>query len=353
MAEWRQGKNMLTCSNLGMTIHFEMNEDFDLEKVHKDSLKLCEWLMFGPWDKEILRDYTWTRKRSGDNIGLAYSGGVDSTAALTLLDFHEGLYLFYMQRHGIEKTLMNQANPLESIRLVEEIRGQEVVKIKTDFEKVRHFLGNKINGFSTDLCVLIGSILMADQYKIGYLACGQMLESTWLQHGYEYRDFKESGYWKRHTDVFESAGFKLYFPVHACSEVLTSKIAESGRYYGVGNPCLRSSLGGRACMNCYKCFRKQMIGGKQLPVNPDALRQITNDKIKQGASLVYAYNKFGFYEHNLEKYKGVDYSFLEDYYAPALELVPEEWRPQLEAELSKYASPMEFDLSKFEWKQND
>jgi len=353
MAEWKQSGTVLTCRNLGMTVNFDLNKDFDLDKVHKDTLKLCEWLMFGPWDKEILKDYTWTRKRSGDNIGLAYSGGVDSTAALTLLDFHKGLYLFYMQREGIDDTIMKQANPLESIRLVEEIRQQEVTVVKTDFEKIRMFLEKKMCGFSTDLCVLIGAILMADQYKIGYLACGQMMESTWLRNGYEYRDFKESGYWKRHTAIFEKAGFKLYFPVHACSEILTSKIAESGRYYGVGNPCLRSHLGGRSCMNCYKCFRKQMILGNQIPVNPDTLNQIKKDKIKQGASLVYAYNKFNFYEHNLEKYKDLDYSFLEDYYAPSLELIPEEWRPQLEAELSKYASPMEFDLSKFEWKQND
>jgi len=359
MAEWNQEtigespSKRLKCSHMGADVFFDLPVDFDLARVHPDTLKLCEWLMFSPWDKEIIKGYEWTRKPTGNNIGLAYSGGVDSTAALTLLDSHKGLYLFYMQRDGINDKVMRQANALESIRLVEEIRQQGVVRVKTNFEIVRSKLDDKPIGFSTDLCVLIGAILMSDFYGIKYLSCGQMLESTYLAHGYEYRDFKESGYWKRHAKVFEKAGFKLYFPVHGCSEILTSKIAEAGRYYGIGNACLRSDLGGRACMNCYKCFRKQMILGKQIPVNKDTLNKITMDKIKQGASLIYAYNKFGFYEHHLEKYKGVDYSFLEDYYAPALDLIPKEWRQVLEIEMTKYANIMEFDLSKFKWGCNN
>lgn len=337
----------------GVDVNFKLPGQYFIDRVHPDILKLVEWLVFGPWDEDLIKGYKWSRKPVGRGIGLAFSGGVDSTAALTLLDGYDQLHLSYINREDVTDRVLRQQNAYQAILQVQMISGRDTLRIKTDMEKVRTILDTKPLGYSTDLCVLIGSILKAEDLGIKYLSTGMMLESTYLQRGYTYRDFLKTDYWITHSEIFKKAGFELLFPVIPCSEVLTSKIAESGRYYGVGNSCMRSNVGGRHCMNCYKCFRKSLIQGKLIPLNREAIAKMSEEHIKQGASLIHAYTKLrkstGQTVDLLEKYEDVDYSFLEGYYEKALECIPKTFRASLKESLERYSKPMEYDLSKFKW----
>lgn len=345
-------ENRLNFEKDGIKVYFTVPDFIEIDKIHPDILKLAEWLMFSPWDETILDNHQFSRKTEGNAIGLAYSGGMDSTAALTLLERMGMTILTYMQREGVDDTIMKQEGPLYTFQMAEKIRQAPGFIFKTDFEKIRQIKENKMIGFSTDLCVLIGSLFIADHFGIKYLATGMMLESTYIKGGYEYRDFVASDYWKKHTEIFRKAGFELLFPVIPCSEIVTTKIAESGRYYGIGNSCLRSSVGGRGCMNCYKCFRKNMINGKLIPLNKESAIKMSQEHIKQGASLIHACNKHGFKVPLLDRYTNWDLSYLEGYYATALECIPEELRDRLGYLLEQFVPPMEFDLRQFKWGEN-
>jgi hypothetical protein len=62
--------------------------------------------------------------------------------------------------------------------------------------------------------------------------------------------------------------------------------------------------------------------------------------LKQGASLIYAMNKYNLDIPPLAEYKGMDLSWLEHYYSPAIDMIPIEYRDYLTAELNKYTTPM-------------
>ena len=354
-ARWHQDKtyqeNRIYLEKHGILIYFVVPEWLELKNIHKDCLKLVEYLLFEPWDKDMLKYYLFTRSPKGKAIGLAYSGGCDSNAALTLLNDYPELKVFYIQRDNISDGVMTQENPINIMKQVSKIRNEEVYRIKTNMEAIIKLEQGSWVGFSTDLAVLVGAILTADYLGIKYLSCGMMLESTYLQKGYTYRDFATSDYWKKWQSVFKEAGFELLFPVVPCSEICTNKISDSGIFKNISVSCLRSKELGKGCDNCYKCFRKKLIKGELLPVNDDAKRYIKQDHIKQGASLIYAMNHGKFKIEGLEKYSDLDYSFLEGYYEKALEIIPKKMKPFIKEQLEKYVKPMNYKLEEFKWKE--
>lgn len=350
---WTQKSNTLFCSYNKVEVFFNFpdNINISLEKIHPDLLKVAEWLIFGPWIPSLLKDHKWTRSSSNQcGVGLSYSGGVDSTAALTILEgMNIPLELFYLQRDIQNRTSLKQENPLHSISEVEKITGKRIHIIKTNFEIVRSiFPPKRMVGFSTDLSILIGQVLTADIFNIKYLSCGMIMETAYFHNGVyhdnSFRDFNKSSYWETRSTIFKNAGFELFFPTIGCAEILATKILNAGKFNKAANSCVRSTVSGQGCMKCYKCFRKNAIEGKLIPIDSETAKYLDNPILKTGMSLIYAYNKYSLNIPQMSKYKGLLFDFLEQYYPYAIELTPTELRDAHEKELKKYASPITIDI---------
>lgn len=329
--KFKQVGNMLYVTHLDITTEFEMPEYFNINDVSDDLKTLSLICLFYPLDKELI-NYNFSREVSGNKIGLAYSGGVDSTAAYCLLP-KDKIFLFHHKRIIVSKSMYKHDNPIYVIKNL----PQDVLLINSDLEEIRLKSGASV-GFLNDFSFFGGFVLLADYLGIKYLSTGMMLESTYIYKGYIYRDFHNSDYFKFWFNLFESANLPLFFPCLPCSEILTNEIVKRNNI--ISESCIRG-IDGKGCNKCYKCFRKNIINKKLLnnySESKEIIRFITNRPIKQGASLIYAINKYGFNIPEVSEYKNMELSWLEQYFEYTLLSIPVEYRKYLKNELYKYST---------------
>jgi len=310
--------------------YFVMPDNFKLSDVHPDLLRLCEFILI-PQDKQ---PHKFTRQ-PGKGVGVAFSGGTDSSAAYCLLrDLNP--HLFYLMRDGIKPTIMKHDNPLK----VFSDNNIDVHCMKTNSELLRLNHAPEV-GFVTDYHVSIPLILLADQYDLGCMCTGTMLGSTFLWKGYQYREFEETGHWKYWGGLFKQAGLQMFMPVMPCSEILTSSIVQQSGFQS--ESCARGC--GKPCLKCYKCFRKQAISGIKLDsyIGTPIQGSLKQRPLKQGASMIQANNKFHLGIAELKEYETLDMSWTERYYARGIELAPERYQKHLTARLNQYADAMTSD----------
>ena len=325
---WKQEGNKALIEFPKGEVYFIMPDKWKLSETHPDLLKLTEYLLFSPYYPIDLYNYKFTRK-PGKKIGLAFSGGVDSTAAMQLLP--ENTELVYNQREGFENTAMKQDNALRMFKKMK----RNVWEIKSNQEIVNELFGSK-RGYSTDYCVGLGVILMADMLDLGYFATGQMMESTFIKSGTNFRSFEKTRFWNEMNRFFGNTGLTLLGPTFSCSEVVTNKIVEVGEFKGLAQSCVRG-MGGKGCDLCYKCFRKNLIRGKIINANSWEIDYYLKKRpLKQGSSLIYAMNKLKLKIPQVEEYEGMKLEWVENYYSPALKLLPKEIRIIVKGNLDKY-----------------
>lgn len=331
-----QQDNILNINYLNLTITFKMPEYFNIDKVSDDLKMLCLILLFYPIDEELIK-YKFTRKSSGNKIGLAFSGGVDSTAAYCLLP-KNNLIIFHHKRIVIGSSQYKNDNPLFVINHL----PSDVLIIDSTLEEVRKLTGS-YSRFLNDFSFFAGFVLLSDYLNIGYLSTGMMLESTYIKKGYQFVDFHNSTYYKKWFHLFKRANLSLFFPCIPCSEILTNKIVKINNVFA--QSCIRGTKG-EGCGTCYKCFRKKLLNGIFLNnyKSYEEINRILNHRpLKQGASLIYAMNKINANIPELQEYKGRNLDFLENYFEYTLNSIPEEFRDYLKKELNKYTTSLNED----------
>lgn len=326
---WRQEGQKAIVSYPKGEVYFDMPKEWSLDKTHPDLLVLASYLLFDTSYPINFEGYNFTRKQR-KKIGLAFSGGIDSTAAMCLLP-KDKTELFYHQREGFKVTSMRQDNALHMFDNME----RKVWKIKSNQEIINEREGKR-RGFSTDYCVGIGLILMADILDLGYFATGQMMESTHLRRGYKFRDFETCKFWRTFEPIFRKVGLPILGPVFGCSEVVTSNIVQQTEYKDLAQSCVRG-VDSKPCNDCYKCFRKNIIKGVYNPMDTPEINYIlTTRPLKQAASLIYTMNKHKFDIPLIKEYKNLNLEFVERYYTPVLELLPKDIRQVVQENLDKY-----------------
>jgi len=303
MKNWKQIGNTLWLRD---KIFFEMPKGFEISKTHPDLLKLSEYLLVSPWENNFLDGYEFSRQKGG-RIGLSFSTGKDSSAAKLLLP--DDTVLGYNQRKSDLPTMLNQSNAFATLeRIRKEEPKRDLFSIKSNQEEYRTYHNLPV-GYSTDLCVLIPCILMADYYSFGFLATGTILESAYMGKGKYFRDFGKINYTNLYYELFLKAGLELVFPVAGISEVLTYKIVGNSYLGKLSQSCIRGKLG-EVCGKCPKCFRN---GDAIYPLSEEIKKSIKNHKL--WASLAYRLMKD-------KKWHGeipVDVGFLDKgYYPPFL-----------------------------------
>lgn len=341
---WRLNNSRLIFTWRKQSIFFEMPEDWTIEGTHEDLFRLAHYVLVSPWDNSVLEGWLPSRK-AGWRPGLAFSGGIDSAAALALMP--SSTVLIYNERTGI-KGKLNHTNALRFFEELKSSEQREVIRIKSNHESIRMHDG-KMPGFSTDYACAVQVILLADYFGLDSIGTGMPLENTYLWHGYKYRDFSKSWFWRHHGKLFSDVGLALYQPVAGCSEIINMKICEEKGWLGWAQSCLRSNIPGEVCGKCWKCFRKNSLLGVPYTLKGEIETFLSKRPLKQAASTLYSMQKGGLSKEGIEvndlfddlkPLLEKDLTFLEKHYPPALELIPMRYRNFTIGVLSTFVDAM-------------
>ena len=349
---WRMKDKKLLFSWEEFEIFFHLPEDWSIENTHEDLFRLAHYVMVSPWDTSVIEGWQPSRK-PGWRPGLAFSGGIDSAAALALMP--SSTILVYNERSGIDGIL----DHTNAIRFFERLKSEnrEVIRVQSNHEAIRTRDG-KMPGFSTDYACAVQVILLADYYGFDSIGTGMPLENSYLWHGYRYRDFSETWFWNHYGDLFEKVGLHLYQPVAGCSEIINLEIVKRVGYDGWAQSCLRSKKGGEVCSKCWKCFRKNSLLGIPFEYTGEIEKFLQKRPLKQAASTLYAMQKNRFSKSGIDivtkvedilHLLDIDFGWMERYYAPSLELLPPRYKHFTKKKLEIYCSEMsEEDVTKLQ-----
>lgn len=331
----------------GHKIFFEVPSDWSMEETHEDLFRLAHYVLVSPWDTSVLDDWKPSRK-PGWRPGLAFSGGVDSAAALALMP--SSTVLVYNERSEIDG-ILDHTNAKRFFDYLLATTNREVICVKSNHESIRTRDG-KMAGFSTDYACAVQAILLADYFGFDSIGTGMPLENSYLWHGYKYRDFSETWFWKHYSEIFSSVGLPLYQPVAGCSEIINLKIVQQMEWDGWAQSCLRSKIGGKVCGRCWKCFRKNSLLGLPFEYTGEIEKFLSERPLKQTASTIYSIQRGGVSNNGIDISKKIedlkhllemDLSWMERFHPAALALLPPRYAPFTTQRLLKFAKPLEYD----------
>ncbi len=296
-------------------------EDFDPEDIHPDLLGLSCILICEPFigtritlpkpvskhfyegHKKVTSRYTIAnvdeklkpRKIDSDYVpGLAFSGGVDSTAALSVMP-HNTVPVF-LDRPLNGRSMYNKDAAYNSCNEVSRL-GYNMNIIQCDLEYAR-----KPVGFPVDVANSVPAILMADYLRLDSIAFGTIMESSYGLGHKNYRDYPNGNHYTHLGGMFESAGIPFNLPVAGISEIGTSIIVEKSPIGFIAQSCMRG-IWKSPCQNCWKCFRKLILDAAiedenmdndtitRLFNNKEAMRFVSGIPIKHENVLTWATNK--------------------------------------------------------------
>ncbi len=280
---------------------------------------------------------TVSRRHVGENyrMGLAYSGGVDSNAALSVLP--RDTAAVFMLRPIKNKSLYNPSAALKSCELLREV-GYHVRVVTCDVEHIREPVG-----FPTDLANAIPAILLADELKLDSISFGTVLESAFGIGHEKFRDYGKGAHWRFYGTLFEAAGVSLSLPVSGISEVGTTMITNSDPIGEFSQSCIRGEWG-VPCHKCWKCFRKGILNSsfetransernlKNLIFSKEVVSKLKPIPISHENILEYSLQRLNLTGNNkLESIKnrvdrGSNLKFLERWFHPSIDFTPPKYR---------------------------
>lgn len=267
---------------------------------------------------------------------LAFSGGVDSTAALMLMP--KDTVCAWLERPQLtERSLYNKSAANATMDFAEK-SGFEVHKVYCDVEHLRNPVG-----FPVDLGSGMTAVAIASQRNIDCIAYGMVMEAAYRTGHAKYRDYPRSSHFKTWGAAFRAAGIPLFLPVSGFSEVCTSTIVLNSSFYRSARSCIRGEWPD-PCNNCWKCFRKTMVDNRILerPISNSEMEtwiKVREVKYKLGSWPVAHENVLAWAlksplvsgeiaKQLLKRLEGSrrDLALLSKWYPPSIELVPEKYR---------------------------
>jgi len=288
--------------------------------------------------------------KSDGKPGLAFSGGMDSTAALLLMP-NKTVPVFLDRPHRANTTLYNKSAAKATLAFLES-KGVPNISISTDVEFIRNPVG-----FPTDLATGIPVLALASHFQFDSVGFGTVMESAYRIGHEKSRNYIESAHYKVWAPLFSAAGLPLFLPVAGVSEVGTSTIVHRSPYRGMARSCIRGNWP-RTCNNCWKCFRKQLIehGINQTEFNDNQFLSSLQSKevvSKLSAEFISHENVLGWALNKIERGPKLEVLFnrlvastyplnhLDSFYPPATELVPPKYRLHVLEQLRSYLPEMQ------------
>ena len=336
LSNWYQEQNRLWLRYPNGWVYWDMPEEFELSKTDDSILQLAMNILLQPLGIRYSLEETCTRSQ-GTNVGLAFSGGIDSTAAALLLP--ENTILSYHQRSF--PSVMDHGLPERLFEVLEHDFDRPILRVPSNHELIRASVSKSI-GLSTDLAAGVHLILLSDTLNLGTIAFGTPLDNTWLVKGAKYRDFPNSKYWIRWKQYFAHAGLDLEFPINHISEAGALRICQQSGFVDFINSCLRGS-DGTGCGICWKCFNKNGPLGREIQFESKEIQEFLHRvPLKTGQHALWSLQIQNL-EHRVPHLKhlvGDSLAWWEMYYEPGLEIISVQLRDLVEKNTKNYLQPM-------------
>lgn len=186
--------------------------------------------------------------------GLAFSGGVDSTACLAVMP--DSTKAVFLERapleHQVAPSIYEPDSAIEACAQIARM-GFYVYRMRTNIQYIRQPVS-----FPLDWATGIPAILLADNLELSSVSFGMVAESGYRVGHLNFVDVEKRNIYKRWQKLFVAAGLFLSAPVGGLTEVGTSTIVLNSSYKEVAQSCIRGKKGS-PCMNCFKCFRKHLL----------------------------------------------------------------------------------------------
>lgn len=290
---------------------------------------------------------------------LAFSGGVDSTAALALMP-ENTISVFLDRPLNRGKSLYKKEAAQYAVEHLKEL-GRTTFLLECDVEYVRKPVGFPVDT-EMDLpsTAAIPTLLAANGLGIDAVAFGVIAESAYKIGHDKFADFSSSDHYVIWGSLFQAAGVP-YMPVTAgISEVGTSTICLRSPIGYVAQSCMRGDVQ-KPCMNCMKCFRKTLLEKAilrekisdvdlaSLLRSKEVIRNLEKTPIKHENVFKYILGRDIGSSEFVEEFKcrvlgdddsQISYEWLEKWYSPSIELVPHKYREDVENKINSYLSMM-------------
>lgn len=368
----------------------EMPPGWEADRTHPDLLATAAFLAVRPFVGEAIRFPVGISSRlaaalpipagptdpgleprslpPGGVPALAFSGGMDSTAALALLPpAAESVHLL---RHtprllaaggSLRRILVPRRRrlhlkyrPEAALHAVEGIRrlGRVAHIVPCDIE----FLGLPI-GFPVDIANAVPALLLADLRRYDSIAFGTVMESAYSVGRARFADYAQRQHYLQYGPLLAALGMPLHQVTAGISEVGTTRIVSASPYTGVAQSCVRGRPG-EPCLNCYKCFRKTLLtaaaSGTEIDDAladrlfriPEAQAQMRRPWMKHENVLAYATHHYHGTHRALRllrrRVRGdtLPVRWMERWYPPAADLLPAHRRAEAVETIRRALPPM-------------
>ena len=262
-------------SMANMSCYVKGPETWKISEIHPDHMALSALLMVRPWfNRSLKMSFGVSQKfadacqkmkisvspvdpevipydsESAKYVGLAFSGGADSTAALSVLP--PTTIPIFLDRPDKGSSLYSKDAALHSVAKLSQL-GYDCHIVECDLESIREPIG-----FPTDLSNGVPTILLASKLNIFGIAYGTVLESLYCLGRLRYKEYTETSHYKNWWNVFSESGLPISFPTGGISEVGTEIICSKSSIGALAQSCIRGSID-QPCHFCWKCFRKTML----------------------------------------------------------------------------------------------
>ncbi len=374
----RSDKERIAELKFGMNdteVFVRLGDGINSRNIHPDLLCLCSILLVNPfvgerlligWDisddfqkkaQSVISRYKLVTERASNQTprdpiqdglaGLAFSGGADSSAALAVMP--ASTVPIFLSRISENQTVYDSDAPIEICRMLTEV-GYPVKIIESNLEHIREPVG-----FPTDLANAIPSILLTEFCNLSSISFGTIMESGYGIGHEHYVEYGEGAHWRFFSTIFSAAEIRLSFPVIGVSEIGTSIIGNKSPLGYYSQSCIRGTWK-NPCLKCWKCFRKELLAfalGFSQDVN--LLEMLNSNEVQIRLSaypishenvIAYSLQKINLDNHPYLKPiadkidMNEDLSFLDYWYSPSIDFVPEEIRHNIRDAIINYLQLM-------------
>lgn len=332
---WKQQGNKLIVSWFFGSYSMDVPPGFNIEDVHSSTIEIVNYYLFAKVEEFLCQKKTDFKQlfktpptlHEGQNIGLSFSMGEDSTAARSILP-SDTISIYCRRPYGEYFTANGSLIKLKEYSAVERNMKEvpNVLTIDNTLEMIGIGAGMKF-GFRNNFGYASICLMLSNYLKLKTLCYGSVMEQVFLKDGTTYADVTSmpSSLFNTNKRLHKISGVDLALPTGATSEVITSRICKHGPFKELAISCPNADEKGKSCGVCFKCFRKSRLLEPELAIAPtDDVKNILGIRpLKSATSVLFACDNSGELEALFPDLCHVNIAFLSRYYAYGLnKLVP-------------------------------
>lgn len=242
--------------------------------------------------------------------GLCLSMGLDSVSALLLMP-PETTCVFLDRHHNLGlKTTYRKDCVYNGLAYVKQLHNKnKVYVVNTNMEFLR-----KTPTFMLDISVTVPALLLSNHAFFKSINVGYSIhhfEQYYNKQKIQLYCTGDDEHFKYNiwSNIFNSVGLYLNFPTMGLSEIGTQKIVLKSPFRNISSGCMSGRIG-KPCLNCKKCYRKELskyhLTKGKLDANKAVFRRLTTFKWHKIQHLTKLHSLKMAFSYMLPKYTGRD-----------------------------------------------